>query len=111
MPIMADNGLKDVDTLSEHDNHQAALVQRGRGPAPASAVMEASESMSGRPMKPVRLMNYRDLRGEQLAGEQTEALSSASLDLRNALAHGDDINEVSDAVANMRKVLEECPGG
>ncbi len=100
------DNIEDVDTLLNTIIIRLRLFNEG-AVRTSFAVMEASESMSA------ALRRYADelgLAGEQLAGEQTEALSSASLDLRNAL-DGDDINEVSDAVANMRKVLENALGG
>ncbi len=95
------DNIEDVDTLLNTITHRLRLFNEG-AVRTSFAVMEASESMSA------ALRRYADELG--LAGEQTEALSSASLDLRNAL-DGDDINEVSDAVANMRKVLENALGG
>ncbi len=95
------DNIEDVDTLLNTITHRLRLFNEGAVQT-SDAFMVAHRSMSA------ALRRYADELG--LAGEQTEALSSASLDLRAAL-DGDDINEVSDAVANMRKVLENALAG
>ena len=99
--FMADTGLKDTELFL------AEIIAQFDRLGQASFRNSNASLDAGRAMK-AALEEYREALG--LTEDQTEALSSASFDLGRALPTGD-IDEISEAVATLRKVLEEALGG
>ena len=99
--FMADAGLKDTELFL------AEIIAQFDRLGQVSFRNSNASLDAGRAMK-AALEEYREALG--LTEDQTEALSSASFDLGRALPTGD-IDEISEAVATLRKVLEDAAGG